>query len=184
MSTEDRIAPEAVERSRPLVVGIGNRFRRDDGVAAAVLDELADWADRSDVDVMELDGEPTRLVDAWADRGRVVLLDAAAGGGAEPGEVLVVAGGDIGSVQRGVVSGHSAGAGEAVSLAAVLGRMPEELTLVCVVGSDFSDGDGLTPAVEASIGPAAAAVRSLLTDSATEAAPDRGVVGGVADVPR
>ena len=80
---------------RPLVVGIGNRFRRDDGVAAAVLDALAApagtfGAGRTDVDVAELDGEPTRVVDAWAQRQLVVVVDALADPTRRPGDVVTM----------------------------------------------------------------------------------------------
>ena len=52
------------ERSRPLVVAVGNRFRSDDGVAGVVLDRLAAMAVVTErADLVELDGEPARLVE-------------------------------------------------------------------------------------------------------------------------
>src|ERR1019366_5075639 len=49
-----------------VVIGIGNRFRRDDGSALQVLNALAGRLPESTV-VIESDGEPARLIDSWGD---------------------------------------------------------------------------------------------------------------------
>ena len=60
---------------RPLVIGIGNRWRRDDGLGPRVLDELSGRLPAS-VELMLLDGEPARLVSAWRGRPWVLVVDA------------------------------------------------------------------------------------------------------------
>ncbi|MGI9646364.1 MAG: hydrogenase maturation protease, partial [Ilumatobacteraceae bacterium] len=70
---------------RPLVIGVGNRWRGDDGVGPRAVDALA--ARTGDgVDLVALDGEPTRMVDAWAGRSAVVVIDAVRAGG-PPGTI-------------------------------------------------------------------------------------------------
>ena len=55
-----------------VVIGIGNSFRRDDGVGLAVADEIAKRG-LADVRVVTAIGEPRAILDAWTgarDRGR------------------------------------------------------------------------------------------------------------------
>ena len=156
--------------SRPLVIAIGNPFRRDDGVGAAVVEHLrATGAVAYALDLLELDGEPTRLVDAWDGRPHVVVVDAVVDPRRAPGEVVAVrvreGGRPTGDAPAGGatgVSSHSAGIAVAVRLGEVLGRMPVALTVVGVVGGDFGDGPGLSPPVAAAIPAAADAVGSLV----------------------
>lgn len=154
---------------RPLVIAIGNRYRRDDGVAAAVLDALAASPDPPAADLLELDGEPTRVVDAWAQRSSVVLVDAVSDSGREAGEVVLMQASDAAAVagRHSMVSGHSAGLAEAMALGEVLERMPAQLTLVGVVGSDFGEGPGLSPAARGAVDTAVAGVRDVLAESQT-----------------
>ena len=52
---------------RPLVIGVGNRWRTDDGIGPLVVEAMeAQGCD--DVDLLVLDGEPARLVMAWEGR--------------------------------------------------------------------------------------------------------------------
>jgi len=62
------------------VLGVGNPDRGDDGVGPAVVAALAALAGRlpGDVRLAVLDGEPSRLVDAWSAAALAVVVDAAA----------------------------------------------------------------------------------------------------------
>jgi hydrogenase maturation protease len=154
--------------TRPLVIAVGNRFRGDDGVAGAVLDALAAMAGVPDrADLMELDGEPTRLVDAWEARLRVAVVDAVRAPDRLPGELVVLSGSealDPVSVARWScgVSGHSAGLAEALRLASVMQRLPAELCVVGVVAASIEHGTELTKPVAAAVPGAVAAVIELL----------------------
>lgn len=156
------------DRARPLVVAVGNRFRSDDGVAGVVLDGLAMMGAVTErADLVELDGEATRLVDAWERRDRVVVLDAVRAPGRPPGELVVLSGPEVvdpGCVARrgSVVSGHSAGLAEALRLASVLQRLPAELSVVGVVVGSVDHGTGLSPPVAAAVPAARSAVLTLL----------------------
>jgi len=151
--------------SEPLavVIGVGNPMRRDDGVGWAVVDALADpaCAGEPGVRLVRLDGEPARLVDAWTGAALAVVVDAARGSGAA-GEVEVEDPYGGRAEARPAVGSHALGVDDAVALGAALGRLPARLVLVRVLGADFGNGEGLSPAVAAAVPTAAAAARAAL----------------------
>jgi hydrogenase maturation protease len=151
-----------------LVLAVGNRFRRDDGVAPAVLDELrrrddlAGGGSDTSVELVELDGEPARLVDAWEGRRCVVLLDAIHDPDRAPGEVVVIDDtDDLGRWDCGW-SSHSGGVSEALRLGEVLARLPDRVVVVGVVVGDVGDGPGLSGPVRAAVASAADAAGAAL----------------------
>jgi hydrogenase maturation protease len=165
---------------------MGNPWRRDDGVGAAVLRALrgadpgpgpaVDSTVDPAVDLLDLDGEPARMVEAWDGREVTVVVDAVVDPARRPGEVVLLDGGAREAASRpAVVSGHSAGLEDAIRLGRALGRMPRRLAVVGVVAADLGQGPGLSPEVAAAVDEAAAAARAL----AVAGAP----VTEVADVP-
>jgi hydrogenase maturation protease len=68
---------------RRVVIGLGTTAAGDDGVAAAVLEALGARVP-ADVEVRHLDGEPTRLIEAWSGADLAVLVDAARTGERAP----------------------------------------------------------------------------------------------------
>lgn len=126
-----------------LVLGIGNRFRRDDGVGPAVADRLAALG----IPAQEHSGEGAGLIAAWSGAARVVVVDATQSGAA-PGTVVRLDA--VGAAPpRGLFrySSHLFGLAEAVETARALGRLPESLVIWGIEGADFGFGDALTPAV-------------------------------------
>lgn len=141
-----------------VVIGVGNPMRRDDGVGAAVLahlDVAAGPEQGASFELVTLDGEATRLVDAWTERRCAVVVDAVRAGG-EPGSIhRLVAGVDDLPSAPAARSSHGAGVAHAIGLAEALDRMPDRLVVIGVEPADLSDGPGLSPAVAAAV-PAAA----------------------------
>jgi hydrogenase maturation protease len=150
-----------------VLIGVGNEFRRDDGVGPQVLAMLRDAVPES-VRLVGTDGDPARLIEAWTGAEVAVVVDAVSGEPAEPGRThrLVLerpeadggagSGADDGSVRA--VSSHGLGLGEAIGLARVLDRMPGRLIIHAVEATDFDFGVGLSPAVAAAADGLAAAV--------------------------
>ena len=167
---------------RPVVLGVGNPWRGDDGVGAAVARAVAERLDRLDgpggtcsagVEVVEVDGEPARLVEAWAGRPLAVVVDAVVSG-AEPGtvhRVVVVgegaSGGDLGTAPA-TGGSHALGAGEAVRLGRALDRLPRRLVVLGVEGSafDHTADVALQPAVAAAVATVVDAVLAELAEVA------------------
>jgi hydrogenase maturation protease len=68
------------------VIGVGNGFRRDDGIGPAVVARLAQH-DLPGVTFTVCDGEPSQLIDAWVGTELAVLIDAVLCAPPEPGRV-------------------------------------------------------------------------------------------------
>lgn len=130
---------------RVLVLGIGNRFRSDDGVGPVVADRLR----ALDIPAEERSGEGADLIDAWQGHDAVIVVDACRSGVA-PGTVLRIDA-TAGPLPTGLFhhSSHLFGLAEAVETARALGRLPPRLTVYGIEGAAFGFGDALSPAVDA-----------------------------------
>ncbi len=129
---------------RAVVVGVGNEFRRDDGIGPVVLAALANRVGPG-VTLALSDGEPTQLFDAWAGLPLAVVIDAVKCEPSTPGLVhrsaLPIALGPGGS------NTHGLGVPEAIRLAEVLDRAPHRLVVYAVEAADLGFGVGLSDAV-------------------------------------
>ena len=137
-----------------VVITVGNPWRGDDGVGPAVAAALSGRG----IDVVESDGEPARMVEAWTGADVAVVVDAVRSG--DPvGTVhrLVVRDGGV-TVRRGAGGSHGMGPGDAVALGAAVGRLPERLLVYVVEGARFAFGDELSPEVAAAVDAVAAQV--------------------------
>ena len=132
----------------PLVIGVGNPYRRDDGVGLAVLTGLPDGAR-----AVEATGEPTELLNLWHNEDRVVLVDAMSTG-APPGTVHTLTCRDgcwDAAPPAATASTHGLGVAEAIGLGLVLGAVPAQVVLVGVEVSDTGNGVGLSAPVAAAV---------------------------------
>jgi hydrogenase maturation protease len=137
-----------------VVIGVGNSFRRDDGIGpalAAVIGEL----DLPGVSVIISDGEPSRLIDAWSGARLAVVVDAVRQDGGVAGKVErhCITDGSLtgGWTSTRSASTHGLGIGEAIDLAWVMNRMPERLVLFAVEAVDIGYGEDLSQPVSASL---------------------------------
>jgi hydrogenase maturation protease len=142
----------------PVVIGVGNDYRGDDGAGPAVVAVLRDlMPDSGGVRLALCDGEPARMIDLWRDAALAVVIDAARAdreAGAVPGDVLcweAGAGGAEPPIGSDAANSHALGPGEALRLAAVLDRLPRRLLVFAVVGSDFGVGARLSDPVAAAV---------------------------------
>ena len=135
-----------------MVIGVGDRWRHDDGVGLEVAGRLGAHVAA---------GEPVALLELLDRAGAAVIVDAALSGTVAPGAVHRV---DVSrtalpqQLTRG--STHLLGLGEAIELGRVLGRLPPRLVVYAVEGADFSVGVGLSPPVAAAIDAVVQAVRA------------------------
>ena len=126
----------------PLVVGVGNAWRGDDGAGPAVVLALG-LGDR----VVQHEREPSALIGLWEHEDEVVLVDTVRSG-ARAGTVHRI---DLHEsslppeLSRG--STHAFGLAETVELARALDRLPARLELYGIEGSAFEAGRGLQPEV-------------------------------------
>ena len=66
----------------PLVIGLGNRLRGDDGIGLEVARTLA--GRRPDLRVIEHEREPVDLIGLWTASSGAIVVSCARGGGAGP----------------------------------------------------------------------------------------------------
>jgi hydrogenase maturation protease len=149
---------------RYLVIGIGNPFRRDDGVGVLVAKEIA-AAGRDDIEVRIESGEGGSLMELWKGAERVVIIDAVRSHSA-PGKIH-----QIDATKQHVpseffhYSSHAFGVAEAIELARALGELPPAVTVVGIEGKDFSSGTELSSEVEIAARVVLASVLTLIESS-------------------
>jgi hydrogenase maturation protease len=133
-----------------MVIGVGNAWRGDDGAGLAVARRVRELAGAG-VEVREIEGDATALVDAWSGAERVVVVDAAESGAA-PGTVRRFDAYSRPLPVRSLRSStHAFGVSDAVELARALGRLPDRLDVYAIEGASFTAGERLSPAVERAV---------------------------------
>jgi len=134
----------------PLVIGVGNTYRSDDGVgiviARRIVERAPGWC------MLEMSGEGATLMEAWSDAHEVVLIDAVRSGQA-PGTIHRL---DAG--QRPIPSDffhystHAFSVAEAIEMARALGELPTRLVVYGIEGASFAAGETLSAPVAAVVG--------------------------------
>ena len=131
-----------------LVIGVGNDYRRDDGVGLRVARALRQ-RQVGCVSVLERTGEGAALMEAWQDAPAVILIDAVDSGG-KPGTIhRFDAHVETIPAEFFHYSTHAFGLAEAVEMARNLKQLPPRVVVYGVEGRDFTSGVGLSPEVEA-----------------------------------
>jgi hydrogenase maturation protease len=148
-----------VDRPPVLVVGIGNEFRGDDGAGIAVVRRLGDDAGRAGVELREHQTEPSALLDVWAGRPAVVIVDCMRSG-APAGTIRCfdVTSEPLPAQLAGTSSTHAVALDQAIELARALGRLPRRLILFTVEGATFAAGTELSADLANALPAVAAAV--------------------------
>jgi hydrogenase maturation protease len=143
--TEDDGPDSGTVAGRVAVIGLGNCYRRDDGVgvvAAGAIDDLG-WPD---VVVRTGIAEPIGLLEAWTGAGLAVIIDAAVVAQAEPGRVHRYRLDEVPTQPEGL-SSHSIDIGRTHALAQALGRVPDAVVVFAIEAADTGPGAGLTARV-------------------------------------
>jgi hydrogenase maturation protease len=135
-----------------IVAGIGNAYRRDDGVGVAIAEAVA-AAEPFVHDVGPI-GEPLDLLGKWDYAALAVVIDATRSG-VSPG-TIVVSELTNPSPQRSAAipvqtSTHGLGLMDVLRLAEVLGAAPRRVVLVGIEGRSFGDGTSMCVEVERSV---------------------------------
>lgn len=132
------------------VIGIGNPYRGDDAVGWIVAQQIAAQRAKK-VETLTLSGEGAGLIEAWADRATVVLVDAVQAG-QQPGTIYRFDAGKENVPARFFqYSSHAFSLAEAVALSQALGQLPDSLIIYGVEGEQFAQGQPLCEAVQAAV---------------------------------
>jgi hydrogenase maturation protease len=131
--------------SKPLIIGVGNRWRSDDGVGPWAADRLAERG----LEAVEESGEGARLIALFEAHEDVVVIDAMRSGAA------------TGTLRRFETateplpagcfhySSHQFALAEAVETARALGRLPRRLIVFGIEGGAWGYGNALSAPVRA-----------------------------------
>jgi hydrogenase maturation protease len=140
-----------VPERRVVVIGVGNPLRGDDGAGRAVVRRVHGRLPDG-VAVLERDGEPAALMEAWEDASAAFLADAVLTGAA-PGTVhrFEADRSPLPTRLHGAASTHGLGVAEAIELARALGRLPETVVLYGIESGAVDVGGTPAPAVDRAI---------------------------------
>jgi hydrogenase maturation protease len=147
------------------VIGVGNRWRSDDAAGLEVVARLRGTLPE-EVEILEREGEPTSLIDAWRGADAAWVVDAVSSG-VQPGTLH-----RLDAAERGLpteifrTSTHHFGLAEAVELGRAVGALPPRLVVFGIEAARLDVGDSLTVEVADAVDRAAEAVRGEVLASA------------------
>ncbi|GAA1599142.1 MULTISPECIES: hydrogenase maturation protease [Kribbella] len=133
-----------------VVIGVGNEYRRDDGIGPALIAALEDrWL--PGVRLLVSDGEPARLIDDWSGVPLAIVVDAVLCEPSDPGEFYrtevplhqhTAAGSaePAAEVHTHSAGSHSLGIPDALRLGEALDHLPQRLVVYAVEAADVSFG--------------------------------------------
>jgi hydrogenase maturation protease len=136
--------------NNPLVIGIGNIYRGDDGAGLLVARRVEEIAPET-ITVREHSGDGLALMDMWQAVDSVILIDAVKSG-AEPGKIFRF---DAGKHplpgSSFFISTHAINVAEGIEIKRSLNQLPPRLIVYGIEGKNFHAGLGLSAEVEAAV---------------------------------
>jgi len=129
-----------------LLIGVGNPFRSDDGVAGAVIRRIHGEHPAA-VQLLEETGDGAELLDAWKGANTVILIDAVQSGAPSATLYRFDAHAEKLPVWFSHCSTHAFGVAEAIELGRTLGELPPQLIVYAIEGLNFSPGIELSPEI-------------------------------------
>jgi hydrogenase maturation protease len=153
----------SASNSKAVVIGVGNSWSGDDAAGVLVARRLRGRVPEG-VTLVEHEGEPTGLLDAWERVELAIVVDAISSG--EPAGTVRMFDATSEPVPSRLTgtSTHAFTVAQAIELARALGRLPARLLLVGIEGRRFEAGASLEPAVAAGVDAAADAVLERLDE--------------------
>lgn len=137
-------------KSRTLIIGIGNKLRGDDAAGLLALKKIKELAPEG-IDVIENNGDGAELINKWAGRDKVILIDAVVSG-SPPGTIHKFSSpGPIVPTEMFKFSTHLFSVPQAIYLSASLGNLPKELTIYGIEAKSLDYGAQVSDEVEIAI---------------------------------
>ncbi|MDP2653743.1 MAG: hydrogenase maturation protease [Candidatus Omnitrophota bacterium] len=133
-----------------VVIGVGNDFRRDDGVGPYTIGLLKETLEAGGVMLSAAGGAGLSLMELWKGLPLAIVVDAVRAHD-RPGAIY-----RFHPLREGIprelcpFSTHSLNIAQMIELSRVLGAVPEQLIVYGVVGEDFGEGKGLSASVRRS----------------------------------
>lgn len=150
------------ERAPTLVMAVGNLLRQDDGVAETVLRALEQAGVPDGVELFDAGTSAVDLMDVFADRRKLVVIDAVRGG-RKAGTLYRFCPEQVAAEALPMNSLHQVGLLETLKLGALVGCQPEATVVIGIEPEQTGLGIGLSEAVAAAVPRAVELVRAELT---------------------
>jgi hydrogenase maturation protease len=135
-----------------LVLGVGNPFRRDDGIGPAVIGRLkSEWRPQeSNADLLDGGTDGLSLIDYIEGYEKVLVVDAV-DMGATPGEVRMFSPEEAKlAVKADALSTHGFGLAEVIALMEKL-EMKTDMRIIGIQVKDVTFGEGMSPEVSSKL---------------------------------
>jgi len=149
------------DRQPFLVLGLGNELFTDEGVGV-VAARRVEALGLQGVEVIDGGTLGLALLPEISDRDGVLVIDAMVADGAMPGDVMVLADGELSGSRQLLFSAHQVGLSEVLAAAELAGRAPDRVGAVGVVPASLETGYGLTSVATAAIEEMVKAATSML----------------------
>lgn len=154
-----------------VVIGIGNPACGDDGAGPAVIQALLEASLPPGVSVIESNGDPGTLLEAWRGAELAILVDAVVSGAA-PGTLTRGTLDEMGGHGlAGHRSSHALGLAESVGLGRALQCLPRRIVVLGIEGAAFAAGAPMSPDVRSGVRQAVPAVLAELPGTGPRGAP-------------
>ncbi len=141
---------EGLPAKKMLVLGVGNPFRRDDGIGPAVISHLQSDKALEGVDLLDGGTDGLSLLEYIKEYENALIVDAVEMG-MVPGEVRIFSPEEAKlTIRTDALSTHGFGLAEVIGLMETL----EITTNLCIIGiqaKDISFGEGLSPEISSKI---------------------------------
>jgi hydrogenase maturation protease len=138
------------ETENLIFVGVGNQYRRDDGVGVEIVRRLR-AENIPDTKIITTTGEGAALMEIFKKHDAVFIFDAVSSG-ARPGEIFRFEAHHQPIPARFFnYSTHAFSLAEAVELARALKQLPAFLVVYGIEGKDFGAGEGLSKEVKLAV---------------------------------
>jgi hydrogenase maturation protease len=138
------------DRPPVLVMAVGNILRRDDGFAAAVLEELERRNLSASVELFDAGTSAIDLMDIFAGRRKLIVIDAVRGG-QDPGTLFRFSPEEVESGALPMNSLHQVGLLETLKIGELVDCRPQEAVVVGVQPARTDLGIGLSPEVRSAV---------------------------------
>lgn len=161
----ERVVDET-SRAPTLVLGLGNLLLRDEGVGVHVVRALQAEPLPAGVELCDGGTLGLGLLDALAERTRVIVIDAIAG--YPPGTVVRLTAAQLAPTTDRQLSAHELGLFETLATARQLGIAPREVVIFGISPHDLGTGLELSPPVAALVPRLVELVRAELVGSGSE----------------
>lgn len=139
-----------MDKNKFLILGIGNKFRSDDGAGVAAAEKIRKFGVEK-FDVKIIDGEGTNIMETWKGYENVIIIDAVQKKGRAGKIYEINANTDELESDFFNYSSHAFGLAEAVNVSRVMNKLPKLLIVYGIEGQHFNFDTKLSGKIEKSV---------------------------------